>query len=178
MRAGNESAKAEHAGLLFLRHGDIELPFDVVQVHQIVERLSSEYLVDALAEACDWRDVEQLGGAVAQLERLVGVRQTVMRDQRRDVRELGLVGAQEFLAGRNVEEQVADRDGGPDAGGQLIAAQQLSTGNLDDGAGGLLRRAGLQEQARDRRDGRQRLDRKSERRDGEQILNVAQLAGG
>ena len=101
-----------------------------------------------------------------------------MRDQRGDVRQFGLLGAQEFLARGNVVEQVADGDGGAAAQRRFFAAQHLAAGDFDARAGGLFGGAGFEQQPRDGGDGRQRLAAEAERGDGEQVLDVAQLAGG
>ena len=106
------------------------------------------------------------------------MRQAVVRHQRRDVRQFGLLGAQEFAARRNVVEQIAHRDHRAAAQRRFLAAQHLAAGDFDARAGRLLHRSRLQQQARDRGDGRQRLPAKTQRGDREQILDVAQLAGG
>ena len=106
------------------------------------------------------------------------MRQAVVRHQRRDVRQFGLLRAQKFLARRHVEEQIANRDRRAAAQRRFLAAQHLAAGDFDARAGGLLRGARLEQQPRDRRDGRQRLAAKSQRGDREQVLDVAQLAGG
>ena len=54
----------------------------------------------------------------------------------------------------------------------------LAAGDFDARAGGLLGGARFEQQPRHGRDGRQRLAAKAERRDGEQVLDVAQFAGG
>ena len=61
---------------------------------------------------------------------------------------------------------------------RLLAAQHLAAGDFDARAGGLFGGARFEQQARNGGDGGQRLASKSQRRDGEQILDVAQLAGG
>ena len=63
------------------------------------------------------------------------MRQAVVRDQRGDVRQLGLLGAQEFLARRDVEEQIAHRDGGAAAARDLLAAQHFAARDFDARAG-------------------------------------------
>ena len=61
---------------------------------------------------------------------------------------------------------------------RFIAAEDLAAGDLDGRAGGLVRRARFEQQPRNGGDGRQRFAAEAERRDGEQIVRVAQLAGG
>ena len=106
------------------------------------------------------------------------MRQAVMRGERGDVRQLGLVRAQKLLARGNVEEQIADRDGGTGRPRKFVATEQLPAGELDGRAGGLFGRARFKHQPGDGGDGRQRLAAKAERGDGKQIPDVAQFAGG
>ena len=85
------------------------------------------------------------------------MRQAVVRHQRGDVRQFGLLGAQKLAARRNIEEQIADRDDGAAGQRRFVAAQHLAARDLDRGAGGLFGRPRLQQQPRDRRDRRQRF---------------------
>ena len=50
---------------------------------------------------------------MAQQKAFVGMRQTVMGDQGRNVGDFGLLCSQELFARRNIVEQVAHRDHGP-----------------------------------------------------------------
>ena len=104
--------------------------------------------------------------------------QAVVGHQGGDVRQLGLLRAQEFLARRHVVEQVAHRNRGAAAQRRFLTAQHLAAGDFDRRTGGFFFRAGFEQQARNRRDGRQRLAAKTQGRDRQQILDVAQLAGG
>ena len=106
------------------------------------------------------------------------MRQAVVRHQRGDVRQLGLVGPQKLLARRDVVEQIANRDGGSRRPRELIAAQHLAARDFDRRAGRLFGRARFEQQPRHRSDGGQRFAAKPERRDGKQVFDVAQLAGG
>ena len=155
-----------------------EIPLAHADLHQFVQNLAAENLVDALLHAGHGSDAEQLGGPGAQAETLIRMRQAVVRHQRGDVRQFGLLGAQEFAARRDVVEQIAHRDHGAAAQRRLLAAQHLAAGDFDARAGRLLHGSRLQQQARDRGDGRQRLAAKTQRGDGEQVLDVAQFAGG
>ncbi len=170
------SAMASEGGTLRRRQEQFALAHS--DLHQLFQRLAAEHLVDALSQRADGRDVQQFGRAAGQTEGLIGMRQAVVRDQRGDVRQFGLLGAQEFPARGHVEEEIAHGDGGAAAERRFLAAQHLAAGDFDARAGGLLRRPRLEQQARDGGDGRQRLAAKPERGDGEQILDVAQLAGG
>ena len=68
--------------------------------NQLVQRLFAEDLIDALAVSRHRRrDQHGVGGGV-QLEMLFRMRQRVVRDQRRDVRQLGGLGLQKFLSRR------------------------------------------------------------------------------
>ena len=72
---------------------------------------------------------------MAELEAFVGMREAVMRDERGDVRDFGLFRTQEFLAGRDIEEEIADGDRGAFGERGFVAAQQLAAGDFDCGAG-------------------------------------------
>ena len=113
-----------------------------------------------------------------QLESLIGMCQAVMRHERPDVRQFGLIGTQKFLSSRNIEEQVANGDGGADGACDLVAAQQFAAGDFDCRAGLFLGGARFEQQAADRSNGRQRFAAEAQRRDGKQIFDIAQLAGG
>jgi len=146
--------------------------------HQLPERLAAEYLVHPLLHAGHGGDVQQFGRSARQQEGLVRMGQAVMRDQRGDVRQFGGLGAQEFAARGDVIKKIAHGHHGAAAQRGLFAAQHLAAGDFDARAGGLFGRAGFQQQPRDRGDGRQRFAAESEGRDGEQIFDVAQFAGG
>jgi hypothetical protein len=83
------------------------------------------------------RHGQQLARAAREPEGLLRMRQAVMRHQRRDVRQFGLLGAQELLARRHVEEQVAHRDGGAPRARNLVAMQHLAARDLHTRAGGV-----------------------------------------
>jgi len=121
--------------------------------------------------------VQQFRGTAGEDECLFGVRQAVMRDERGDMRQFGGLGAQEFAAGGDVVEKIADGDDGPAAERGLFAAQHLSAGDFDARAGGLFGGAGFEQEARDGSDGRERFAAEAKRGDGEQVLHVAQFAG-
>ncbi len=115
---------------------------------------------------------------MTQQETFVGMRQAVVRDQRRDVRDLGLLGAQEFLARGDVVEQVAHGDDGAAGERGFFAAQNLAARDFDRRADGFLARLGLEQQPRYRCDRRQRFAAESERGDRQQIFHVGKFAGG
>ena len=154
---------------LFLAHADI---------HQLLEHLAAEDLVNALLQRGHGGDVQQLGGAAGEAKGPLRVRQAVVGGERRDVGQLGLLGAQEFSAGGHVIEEVAHGDGGAAAERGFFAAQHLAAGDFDARAGGLLGGAGFEQQARDGCDGGQRLAAEPQGGDREQVLDIAQLAGG
>ena len=189
----NESGEAKHAagrilrlssklgdgfGRRHVRRRQQQLALAAFQLDQLLQRLAAEYLVDALAQGRDRCDVQKLAASGYQLKSLAGMRQAVMRGQRGDVGQLGLVRAQEFLARRHVEKQVAHGDGRSRRESRLVAAQHFTPGDLDPRAGRFLGGAGFEQQPRHRGDGRKRLAAKPQRGDGEQVLDVAQLAGG
>jgi len=102
----------------------------------------------------------------------------VVSDQSGDVRELGLLGLEEFSPRRSVEEEIADGDGG--SGGQtgILDAEDVASGDLDQGSGCFFRRAGFEGKAGDAGDRRQRLAAEAEGGDGKQVVGGAELAGG
>jgi len=122
--------------------------------------------------------VQQLGSATGEAKGPVRVGQAVVSHQRRDVGQLGRLRAQEFPAGGHVIEEVSHGDHRAAAERGFFAAQHLAAGDLDARAGGLLGGAGFEQQARDRRDRWQRLAAEPERGYREQVLHIAQLAGG
>ena len=52
-----------------------------------------------------------------------------------DMRQLGLLRAQEFAACRHIEEKVADLNPGADRTADIVDAQKFAAGDLDLGAG-------------------------------------------
>ncbi len=72
-----------------------------------------------------------------------GMGESVVGDERGDVGELGLLGLEEFAAGGGVEEEIADGDGGSDGEAGVFDAEDVAAGDLDEGAGGALRRRGF-----------------------------------
>ena len=106
----------------------------VAQVEQVVQDLAAEHLKHALPQRRHRRNVQQFDRVVPQHKALCRMRQAVVRHQRRDVRDLGLVRPQEFLARRNVVEQIPNRDGRAPGQGRFIAAQELAACDLDRGA--------------------------------------------
>ena len=153
-------------------------PLAYADFHKLVEHLATEYLVHALLHGADRSDVQQFRGTAGEDECLFGVRQAVMRDERGDMRQFGGLGAQEFAAGGDVVEKIADGDDGAAAERGFFAAQHLAAGDFNARAGGLFGGAGFEQQPGDGRDGGKRFAAKSEGGDGEQIFDIAQLAGG
>src|SRR5580704_5245209 len=100
------------------------------------------------------------------------MRQTIVRYERRDMRQFRLLRPQELLARRNVEEQIANGYRGAAAARDLIAVQYLAAGDLDARSGLFVGGSRLEQQARNGGDGRQRLTAKSKGPDRQQILNV------
>ena len=96
----------------FVGFHDVQLAFHHIEIDQVFERLVAEHLIDAFRSVSTGVTSSSCVRSVPQLERFLGMRQAVVRDERSDVRELGLIGPQKLLARRNVEEQIANRDGG------------------------------------------------------------------
>src|SRR5438552_3291117 len=93
---------------------------------------------------------------------LFGMRQSVMRDQGRDVGQFGGLRLQEFLAGGNVEEKIAHRDGSSERKSGFFDAGNFAAVDLDDRAGRFFRGASFEAEARHRRDRGQGLSPKSQ----------------
>ena len=102
---------------------------------------------DEIGDVADY--IQQSFGAMLELYALIGVRQAVVGCQGRDVSKLRLFGSQEFLTGRNVEEEVADSDDGAFCRGRLVTLEQLASGYLDAGPSGLVRGFRFEQKARD-----------------------------
>ncbi len=75
-------------------------------------------------------------------------------------------------------KQIAHGDGGAGCAGDLIAAQQLAARDFDGRTGLFQGGTGLEKQAADGCDGRKGFSAETERRNGEQIFDVAQFACG
>ncbi len=101
-----------------------------------------------------------------------------MRHQRRDVAQLSRFGFQKVPARRNAVEKIGDADGGADRQARRLHADELAAGKFDAGAVFLLGGPRLEQQARDRRDRRQRFPAKAQRGDRKQVIGGAQLRGG
>ncbi len=108
LRARNE-AVSRKGSRRFVRFRHLQRAGARFQLDQIFQQLAAEDLKHTLAQRLDRRGMQQSRAAVPQFERLVGMRQAVMRYQRRDVRQFRLLRAQKLLARRNVEEQIAHR---------------------------------------------------------------------
>ena len=115
---------------------------------------------------------------MGKLKRFGGMRQTVVRHQRGNVSQFGLVRPQELAPRRNVEKQVANRYRGAAAAGNFFAGQHLAAGNFNTGPGFFLGRTCFQQQPGDRCNGRQRFSPETQRGDGIQVPDVIQFAGG
>src|SRR5690348_14424498 len=100
------------------------------------------------------------------LEVLVRVREGVMCDQRGYVRKFGGFGAHELAAGRGVEEEVADGDGGPGGQAGVLDAEDFAARDFEVGAGSVVLRARLHLHAGDGGNGGEGLTAKAERGDG------------
>ncbi len=74
-----------------------------------------------------------------------GVDQRVVRDERGDVGELGLLGLEKFAAGGGVEEEIAEGDGGADGEAGVFDAEDVAAGDLDECACWVLRLRGFRE---------------------------------
>jgi hypothetical protein len=78
---------------------------------ELVERLLAEELVDAIGEAFDGRTIDDLLRRRGEDELFGGIGERVVRDERRDVAELGGFGFQKFAARGDGVEKIGDADG-------------------------------------------------------------------
>ena len=137
LRAAHESPQPEAPGQrMFPRRsillkGHVQVPVAITEVEKIVQNAAAEDLEDALAQRRDGRNTQQFSIIVPKHEGLAGMRQAVVCNQRRDVHDFGLLRPQEFLARRNIEEQVANRDDGPGGQRRFVATQEFPSGDLD-----------------------------------------------
>ena len=70
-----------------------------------------------------------------------------MCHERPNVREFGLIRAQKFFPGWNIEEKIADGDRGAGRTRNLVTAQQFAACDFDGRAGLLIGRARFEQQA-------------------------------
>ncbi len=115
------------------------------------------------------RDQQRLGRRM-QFKVPLRMRQRIVRHQRGNVGQLGLLGLEEFAPRRRVVEQVADRDGGARRRAGIFHAQYFAAGDLDLRARVFVRGMGFQRQTRDAGNRRQRLAAEAERPDLQQIV--------
>jgi hypothetical protein len=144
---------------------------------ELVEGVAAEDLVDALGGLRDRRRDEQGVGRGVQLEMLLGMGERVMCNQCCYMRELGGFGLEEFAAGRSVEEEIADRDGGSGGKAGVFDAIDFSADDFDAGPAVFACGAGFELDAGDGGDGRKRFAAEAEGGDGEQVVAGADLGG-
>ena len=179
----HEAAEQEDAGAFFVGQalrgiGEEELFFVFADVEQVIENVAAEDLEDALAKGRHGGDMEEFPVVVAELEGLVGMGEGIVGDEGGDVGEFGLIGAEELLAGGDVEEEIANGDDGAIGKAGFVAANHLAAVNFNDTAGGFFRRVGLEREAGDAGDGGQRFAAETERGDGEEVFDARQFRGG
>ena len=134
------------------------------QRNQLLERFLSKNLVHALPMSSHrWGDQQCIGRRM-QLEMFFRMRQSIMRHQRRDVRQFGRFRLQKFLPCRRVKEKITHRNRSPQRQPSFFHADHLPAIDLDHRSGGLFLRAGFKMQARDRSNRRQRLAPETKRR--------------
>ena len=136
------------------------------QRKKLIERLFAEDLKDPVRGLGHRRRYQQGMRGRVQLEVLFRMSQRIVRHQSGDVRELGGLGFEKFAPGRSVEEQIVHRDRRSRRSSGVVAAQNLTSSDLDAGAGDFLRRACLHLQSRYRGDGGQSLPPESKRGNG------------
>src|SRR3569833_1431288 len=108
---------------------------------------------------------------------LFGVRQSVMSDEGRDVREFCRLSSEKFAAGRRVEEEIGNRDGGAAWKRSVVDVVDFAACNLQMCAGGLVACCRIQRDAGTRCNGWQRFAAKAECRNGVKFVGGALLGG-
>ncbi len=103
------------------------------------------------------------------------MRQRVVRHERSDVPQFRGLGFKKIAPRRHAVEKIGHADRGSRRKPFRLDAHQLAAGKLDARSLLFLRRARLQQQARYRRDRRQRFPAKPERCNREQIVGRAQF---
>src|SRR4029077_3101943 len=97
----------------------------------LIERLASEDLVDTVGELFHWRAVENFLRRRFQQELRFGMSERVVRDERRDVAQLGGLRFQEFSSRWNAVENIRDTDRSARRQACGFHAEQFGTGELD-----------------------------------------------
>jgi hypothetical protein len=152
---------------------------------KLVEGIAAEDLVNALGGLTDrWR-YEQGVGSRVELEVHFRMGECVMRNERCYMRELSGFGAEKFAAGRGVEEEVADGDGGAGRAAGVFDGEDFAAGNfeactcsgIDWVAGGRLL-PGYELEARDGGDGGKRFAAEAEGSDSEEVVGGMNFGGG
>ncbi len=144
----------------------------------VARHVAAKDLEDALGRIPHGRRHQQRLRGRVQLKMLRRMRQRIVRHQRGDVRQLRRLGLEKFLARGHIEEQVADRDGRAHRRTHVLDFRHLAAMNLNSCANGILFRAGVELNARNRCDGRQRFAAEAERGNVQQVVRGTQLAGG
>ena len=119
---------------------------------QLVEGLLAKHLIDALAASRHRRRHQHGVRGRMQFKMLIGMRQGVMRDQRCDMGEFGRLRSQEFFAGGNIKEKIADGDRSSQRQSGFLHAGHSPAVDLDHSARRLVCCPGLQAKARHRGD--------------------------
>ncbi len=150
--------------------------FRVIDLHQAVEDIPPVKLEDPLAQSRHGRAIEDGPPGLGQDEPHGGRGQGRIGQVFRDRAQLGPVGAEELAAGREVEEQVPDLDRRPLRERDVRDPDELLPFPFDARPAVSLAVRGLEQDAGDRRDARQRLAPEAERRDALEILLAGDLA--
>jgi hypothetical protein len=144
-----------------------------------------EALVVAGAEDAEDAGARGAGAQVVQLLAVRGQREGDVRVGQSDplefieaVPQLDRIRFEEGPARRDVEEQVADGDGGAGGCRQGLGTGSVAALGLDAGADGIAGPAGAEVHPRHRRDGGEGFAAEPFREEGEQVVGVAELRGG
>ena len=144
---------------------------------QLIERLATKELVNAVGELFCGRTVDDLLRRRRENELFARIGQSVVRDERSDVAQFRRIRFQKFPPRGHAIKNVSNTDGGTQRHSRRLHADEFAACKLNARAfpSGFV--ACFEEQARDGRNRRQRFAAKAECGDGKQIVGGFQFAG-
>ena len=148
-----------------------------VEREQAVEKLRAEDLIGALAQVCRAVGAQGLAPVVRQDEGDLRVRERVVRDEVRQMKTLGRLGAQELAARWGVEEKIAHRQGRAARARRRLHVAHAPAFDQHARALGFCAQLRDEFDARNRRDGGQGLAAKAERANLCEVFGAADLRG-
>ena len=170
LRTRRESRDAQRGRLLVcldLRLGDrgTHRSFARWNLDQFVERLPPEELIHTLGKFLHRRTIKNQLRRRLEHKMRFGMGQRVVRDERGDVAKFGRLGFQKFAPRRHAVKNVRDTNRSSRRQSGRLYSDEFAAGEFDPGSLIFLGRARFEQQPRNRRDRRQRLSAKSQRRD-------------